>query len=47
MVLVTHDSGVAAHADRVIHLKDGTIQKIETTVRAHNVPALVLEEAAR
>ena len=47
MVLVTHDSGVAAHADRVIHLKDGTIQKIETTARARNLPALMLEEAAR
>ena len=47
MVLVTHDSGVAAHADRVIHLKDGTIQKIETTARARRLPALLLEEAAR
>ncbi len=30
MVLVTHDSGVASHADRIVHLLDGTIQRIET-----------------
>ncbi len=30
MVLVTHDSGVASHADRIVHLLDGAIQYIET-----------------
>jgi putative ABC transport system ATP-binding protein len=30
MVLVTHDSQVAARADRIIHLQDGRIQRIQT-----------------
>lgn len=30
MVMVTHDPEVAARADRIIHLRDGSIQNIET-----------------
>jgi putative ABC transport system ATP-binding protein len=29
LVLVTHDPDVAAHADRIIHMRDGRIQRIE------------------
>jgi putative ABC transport system ATP-binding protein len=46
MVLVTHDSEVASHADRVVHLKDGIIQKIESTPRASRAQDLMLEETA-
>ena len=31
MIMVTHDPEVAARADRIIHLRDGCIQHIETT----------------
>ena len=34
IVLVTHDPIVARHAHRVIHLKDGRIERIETNDRA-------------
>jgi putative ABC transport system ATP-binding protein len=34
MVLVTHDPGVASHADRIVHLLDGAIQRIEMPVHA-------------
>jgi putative ABC transport system ATP-binding protein len=30
LVMVTHDPEVASHADRIIHLRDGSIQHIET-----------------
>jgi putative ABC transport system ATP-binding protein len=30
MIMVTHDPEVAARADRIIHLRDGSIQHIET-----------------
>jgi putative ABC transport system ATP-binding protein len=30
MVLVTHDMNVASYADRIVHLLDGRIQRIET-----------------
>ena len=31
MIMVTHDPEVAARANRIIHLRDGTIRQIETT----------------
>lgn len=31
LIMVTHDPEVAARADRIIHLRDGSIQHIETT----------------
>jgi putative ABC transport system ATP-binding protein len=31
LVMVTHDPEIAARADRIIHLRDGNIQHIETT----------------
>jgi putative ABC transport system ATP-binding protein len=34
IVLVTHDPTVARHAHRVIHLKDGRIERVETNDRA-------------
>lgn len=33
LVLVTHDMGVAAFADRIVHLRDGQIERIENTNR--------------
>ena len=30
MIMVTHDLHIAARADRIIHLQDGRIQKVET-----------------
>jgi putative ABC transport system ATP-binding protein len=33
MVLVTHDPQVAARADRIIHLQDGRVERIETRVQ--------------
>lgn len=33
LVLVTHDPDVAAHADRIIHMRDGRIQRIEVPQR--------------
>ena len=30
LIMVTHDPEIAARADRIIHLRDGTIQSIET-----------------
>ena len=29
LIIVTHDVGVAAHADRIIHMRDGKVEKIE------------------
>jgi len=37
LVLVTHDRQVALHAHRIVHLKDGRIERIEET---HRSPAL-------
>jgi putative ABC transport system ATP-binding protein len=34
MLLVTHDPEIAARADRIIHLRDGRIQNIETVRKA-------------
>ena len=30
MLLVTHDMGVAHFADRIVHLRDGLVERIET-----------------
>ena len=38
MIMVTHDPEVAARADRIIHLRDGTIQHIETPRAAEKTP---------
>ena len=38
MIMVTHDPEVAARADRIVHLRDGSIQNIETTGRAEEFP---------
>ncbi|HEY1663802.1 MAG TPA: ABC transporter ATP-binding protein [Verrucomicrobiae bacterium] len=38
MIMVTHDPEVAARADRIIHLRDGSIQRIETN-RKTEAPA--------
>jgi putative ABC transport system ATP-binding protein len=34
LIMVTHDPEIAARADRIIHLRDGSIQHIETTRNA-------------
>jgi putative ABC transport system ATP-binding protein len=34
LIIVTHDLGVASLADRVIHLQDGRINRVETRVKA-------------
>ncbi|MBV9788989.1 MAG: ABC transporter ATP-binding protein [Chloroflexi bacterium] len=39
MVLVTHDMNVASHADRVVHLLDGKIQRIETAAERNGYRA--------
>jgi putative ABC transport system ATP-binding protein len=46
MILVTHDNGVARHADRIVHLRDGAIQEIEVVSHAPQEPTVV-EEATR
>jgi putative ABC transport system ATP-binding protein len=38
MILVTHDSEIAARANRIIHLRDGSIQQIETPRLAETTP---------
>jgi putative ABC transport system ATP-binding protein len=34
IVLVTHELDIAAHANRIIHIRDGKVEKDETTARA-------------
>jgi putative ABC transport system ATP-binding protein len=34
LVMVTHDLEVASRADRIVHLRDGIIQQIESKVAA-------------
>ena len=31
LIVVTHDVGVASHADRIIHMRDGRVERIEAT----------------
>jgi len=38
MILVTHDPEIAARAHRIIHLRDGRIQQIETPPRTETRP---------
>ena len=38
MIMVTHDPEVAERANRIVHLRDGSIQNIETTRRAEKTP---------
>ena len=38
MIMVTHDPEVAARANRIVHLRDGTIQQIETARRPETTP---------
>ncbi len=38
MIMVTHDQDIAARASRIIHLRDGNIQHIETTRPAEKIP---------
>ena len=38
MIMVTHDPEVAARANRIIHLRDGSIRQIETTRPAEKTP---------
>lgn len=40
MVLVTHDMNVASYADRIVHLLDGKIQRIETAVERNGHPGI-------
>ena len=37
LLLVTHDSGVARYADRIVHLRDGQVQRIEAVRQAEPV----------
>jgi putative ABC transport system ATP-binding protein len=38
MIMVTHDPEIAARADRIVHLRDGRIQHIETPSRRTSNP---------
>ena len=38
VIMVTHDPEIAARADRIIHLRDGSIQNIETRRPAPRTP---------
>ena len=38
MIMVTHDPEIAGRADRIIHLRDGNIQNIETRLPAAKIP---------
>lgn len=48
MVLVTHDMNVASYADRIVHLLDGKIQRIETAAERNGYqPETEAAEAIR
>ena len=38
LILVTHDLEIASRADRIVHLRDGSIQQIETKPQANTTP---------
>ena len=46
LVLVTHDPQVASYADRIVHMLDGRIQRIEERSVGHSVEDRVLDVAA-
>ncbi|MBM4003593.1 MAG: ABC transporter ATP-binding protein [Planctomycetes bacterium] len=43
IVLVTHDPGMAAQADRIIHLADGYVDREETSLSANEASSFVAE----
>ena len=47
LLLVTHDMNVAGFADRVVHLSDGKIQRIETNTRVGREAELEQAEVLR
>lgn len=38
IVVVTHESGVAYRTDKIVHLKDGVIERVETNLRVADAP---------
>jgi putative ABC transport system ATP-binding protein len=47
LVLVTHDAELAAHADRRIYLRDGSVVADESSAEGASEASVELEEAAR
>jgi putative ABC transport system ATP-binding protein len=47
IVLVTHDAAVASHADRVVHLADGLVEREETNDRSPSAARHVAEHASQ
>jgi putative ABC transport system ATP-binding protein len=37
IVLVTHEPDIAAHANRIIHIRDGRVERDESTARAQKL----------